>query len=110
MFDMTALVTRYFELKLPNGMELNVKPPKMKTLKNILKLSKTMKSIRAVEGEVGDEAIGSLTEALSLSLSNNKEDVKISADELNEMMDLLQMMELFTAYYNWVGDINSSKN
>lgn len=110
MFDMTTLVSRYFELKLPNGKEIKVKPPKMKVLKNILKLSKSIQNITSVDGETGGDAIGALTEVLSISLSNNVENVKISEDELNDMLDLVQMMELFTSYFNWVGEINNSKN
>lgn len=110
MFDMTTLITRYFDVKLPNGLELNVQPPRMKVLKKILKLSKDIQKIEAVDGEIGGASLEALTEALSISLSVNKQKRKITVDDINDMMDLVQMMELFTAYFNWVGEINNSKN
>ncbi len=103
MFDMTKFKTRYFDIKLKNGRIINIEPPKMKILKKITALS-----------EVGDNLeekdITSLTEAISLALSKNRQGIKITTEQIEEDYDIFEIIDLLKAYFDWVNTIQESKN
>lgn len=103
MFDMTQLTKRYFEMKLPDGTLLEVEPPRMKSLKMILSLSK-------IGDDLDDQALENVSEGLSLALSKNKQKKDISQQWISENMHIDDMMSLLTAYFEWVGEIKGSKN
>lgn len=111
MFDMKALKTRYFELRLCNGLRLEVEPPKIKVLRKIMELAK-------VDSEGGDEsggdfddsAISMLSEALSMALSKNRQSKTITTDWIEDNMNIDEIQELLMQYFTWVQDIQSSKN
>ncbi len=105
MFDMGNLVKRYFPMTLEDGRKLEIEPPKLKVLKKIAHLSKL------TSGEdLTEEDIESLSSAISLALSKNKTNVKISPDEVEDMFDIPSMFDFLTKYFNWVGEIQNSKN
>lgn len=104
MYDMTKLKTRYFDIKLKNGRILNIEPPKMKVLKKISVLSEIK------EEDLTGSDITNLLEAVSLALSKNKQGVKISAEKVEEEYDIFELVEFLTAYFNWVNQIQESKN
>lgn len=105
MYDMTSLVERYFKIKLKDGKELELEPPKLKVLKKISKLSKSISS-----AELTDEDITNLSEAISLSLSKNKQNIVISTDYVEDNFNIDEMYDFLTKYYTWVGEIQNSKN
>lgn len=105
MFDMSTLVKRYFPITLEDGRKIEIEPPKLKTLKKIAHLSK----LTAGE-ELTEEDIESLSSAISLALSKNKSNIKISSDEVEEMFDINAMYDFLTKYFHWVGEIQNSKN
>ena len=105
MYDMTSLVERYFKIKLKDGKELELEPPKLKVLKKISKLSKSISS-----DELTDEDITNLSEAISLSLSKNKQNIAISTDYVEDNFNIDEMYDFLTNYYTWVGEIQNSKN
>lgn len=105
MYDMTNLVTRYFKIKLKSGQELELEPPKLKVLKKISKLSKSVSN-----DELSEDDITNLSEAIALSLSKNKQAVNISSDYVEDNFDIDEMYDFLTNYYNWVGEIQNSKN
>lgn len=104
MFDMQSVNTRYFNLKFPNGMQLQVEPPKLKVLKKILDIAKVD------ENDMGQEGLDSLIEALSMALSKNKQNRVITPDFIEDQMDVDQVMSLMQAYFLWVEEIKTSKN
>lgn len=104
MYDMTKLKTRYFDIKLKNGRILNIEPPKMKVLKKISVLSEIK------EEDLTGSDITNLLEAVSLALSKNKQGVKISAEKVEEEYDIFELVEFLIAYFNWVNQIQESKN
>lgn len=106
MLDLTTLVKRYFTVKLPNGRTLDVEVPKVKTMKKILRAAEEVQTKEGSEGA----AFSSLTEALSLALSKNKQGVHITSDELEELLDYDDMELLMTSYFEWVAEVKSSKN
>lgn len=105
MFDMGNLVKRYFPITLEDGRKLEIEPPKLKTLKKIAHLSKLTSG-----EELTEEDIESLSTAISLALSKNKTNVQITPDKVEDMFDLHSMYDFLTAYFNWVGEIQNSKN
>lgn len=105
MYDMTALVTRFFKIKLKNGLILDLEPPKLKILKKISSLSKA-----SLTGDITDEDITNLSEAIALSLSKNKQNKTISVETVEDMFDIDEMYDFLTNYFSWVSEIQSSKN
>lgn len=105
MYDMTALVTRFFKIKLKNGLVLELEPPKLKILKKIASLSRSQST-----GELTDVDITNLAEAIALSLSKNKQNRTITSDTVEDMFDIDEMYDFLANYFNWVGEIQNSKN
>lgn len=105
MYDMNTLVKRYFTITLEDGRKLELEPPKLKVLKKISQLSKL-----GNDAELTTEDIESLSTAISLSLSKNKSNVKITSDEVEEMFDIDGMYDFLTKYFGWVSEIQNSKN
>jgi hypothetical protein len=98
MFDLSTVNRRYFSIKL-NDLVLEVEPPKLKVLKKITSLSKLR----------DEDAITDLAEAVGLILSKNKKKYIVS-DEIIEELDLDQMSDILTAYFEWLGNEKTSKN
>lgn len=105
MYDMTKLKTRYFDIKLKNGKILNIEPPKLKVLKKIAALSK----VKNTE-ELGEKDISNLTEAVSLALSKNRQNFKISTEQVEDNYDIDEIVDLLNNYFEWVNSIQNSKN
>ena len=105
MYDMTKLKTRYFDIKLRNGKVLNVEPPKMKVLKKIATLSEVKNG-----EELNETDINNLTEAVSLALSKNRQNYKISPDKVDDDYNIDEIVDLLENYFNWVNTIQNSKN
>lgn len=104
MFDMRELVKRHFEIILPDGKRVDVEPPKLKVLKRIMSIAKID------DEELDDSALTVLSEACAMALSKNKQGKNITADYLEEQLDIYQMQDLLGAYFDWVGEIQTSKN
>lgn len=98
MFDISTVNKRYFDIKI-NNIELEVEPPKLKALKKITALSKSL----------NEDAIEDLTAAVITILNKNKTGYKIS-DELIDELDFDQLSEILTAYFEWLGREKTSKN
>jgi hypothetical protein len=98
MFDLNTVNRRYFSIKL-NDLELEVEPPKLKALKKITALSKAR----------NEDAITDLAEAVGMILSKNKKKY-IVPEEIIDELDLDQMSDILTAYFEWLGKEKTSKN
>jgi len=98
MFDLNEVNRRYFTIKL-NDLVLEVEPPKLKALKKITSLSKSRE----------EDSITDLAEAVQMILSKNKKKYAVS-DEIIDELDLDQMSDILTAYFEWLGKEKSSKN
>lgn len=106
MYDMTSLITRYFTVKFRNGLQLDVEPPKLKALKKILKVASVdTNNLKDVENMFED-----MTEALSIALSKNKQNRKMTVDEIDDLLDIDEIIDLLNHYVVWIERINSSKN
>lgn len=101
---MTKLITRYFTVKFRNGLQLDVEPPKLKALKKILKVSNANNIVDA------ESVFEDMTEALSIALSKNKQNRKVTVDEIDDWLDVDEIIDLLNNYVVWIEEINSSKN
>ena len=105
MYDMSKLKIRYFTMKLKNNKVIELEPPKMKVLKKIATLSKVSN-----DGELSDENITNLTEAVSLALSKNKQNYKVSSEKVDEEYDIFEILDFLTNYFEWVNNTQNQKN
>lgn len=106
MYDMTNLITRYFTIKFRNGLQLDVEPPKLKALKKILKVANVnINNLTDAENVFED-----ITEALTIALSKNKQNRKVTVDEIDDWLDIDEIIDLLNNYVEWIETINSSKN
>ena len=105
MFDMREIVKRYFKVTLPSGLELELEPPKMKVLRKLMRLAKASQNDDFTEAQLDE-----LIEAVAIMLSKNNKKHKITAQEVEDMLDLDNKLDLVIAYFNWVEEISDSKN
>lgn len=103
MYDMTKLVTRYFKVKLKNNKIIDVEPPKLKVFREISKLA-------SMADGYGEGEIDSLTRAVSLALSKNRQRYKISPAQIEDWLNYDELYDLLLKYFNWVGEVTNSKN
>lgn len=97
MFDINSINKRYFNIKI-GELVLDVEPPKIKTLKKIISLSK---------GKTDD--VVSISEAIKLILSKNKSGYLVS-DEIIDELDMDQYSIILTEYFKWISDVKNSPN
>ncbi len=105
MYDMTKFKTRYFTIKFKNGRVLDLEPPKMKVLKKVAALSEVKNN-----EELSEKDIANLTEAVSIAISKNKQNYRISPEKVEEEFDILEIVDLLDNYFGWVNSIQNSKN
>ena len=98
MYDISVINKRYFDIKI-GTIELEVEPPKIKTLKKIMSLSKSR----------SEETMNDLAEAVGMILNKNKSGYVVASEIIDEL-DLDQLNEILTAYFEWVSKEKSSKN
>lgn len=103
MYDMTKLIQRYFKVKLKNGKLIDVEPPKLKVLKKILELSNT-------KDDMTSEDFENIITATSMALSKNKQDYQVTSKWLAENHNIDELQDLLVNYFNWVDEIQNSKN
>ena len=105
MYDMTKIKMRYFTIKLKNGKIIDVEPPKMKVLRKIAVLSEIKNN-----DELSKEDIQNLIEAVSLAFSKNKQNYKMTIEKIEEDYDIIEIVDFLKEYFNWVNNIQNSKN
>lgn len=91
MFTLANVPKRYWEFKKPDGCTLHVEPPKLKVLCKLEELAKCE-----------TEQTTHLAECASRLLSKNREKVRITPEDVLEMMDTDQMMALLDDYMGWI--------
>ena len=99
MYDMRQYKKRYFDITLPSGQVINVEPPKVKILKKIMALGSTQET-----GDMTEEEFDNLIEALSLAISKNKQNYKVSIESIEEDWDINEVQDLLENYFNWINE------
>ncbi|QNU66916.1 hypothetical protein EHE19_019160 [Ruminiclostridium herbifermentans] len=105
MFDINTINKRYFDISISvtddegkeHSFRLDVEPPKVKTLKKIIALSKNKDNEEA------------MSEAIRLILNKNKTNFKVS-DEIIENLDIDQYKAIFNEYSKWLNEVRNSPN
>lgn len=105
MYDMTKIKERYWLIKLRTGRVLNIEVPKLKVLKRITKLSKV-----ADTNNMTEEDMENLISALSIALSRNKEQFKVSEQWIEENININDVQDILNKYFEWVSNIQNLKN
>lgn len=105
MFDMSNLTKRYYSFKFEDGRTIDVEPPKLKVLKKIANFSKL-----STASELTEDDISSLSLAISLALSKNKQNLNITPEYIEDHFNLDTMFSFLTDYFNWVSEIQNAKN
>lgn len=107
MFDVTTLSKRYFGLRLTvetddgkRDIDLEIEPPKLKTMKRLMALSKA--------GE-DENQIDMLTDAMQKLLSKNKSGYKVPR-ELIEELDFDELQAILEAFLSWIAEVQNQKN
>lgn len=107
MFDISTVNKRYFSIKITvlddndevKGIELEVEPPKVKMLKKLIAARRT----------ANEDSMEELAETLRSMLSKNKSGYKVPVEFIDEL-DFDQMIQILTAYFEWLGSEKNSKN
>lgn len=98
MFNINTVSKRYFHIKI-DDLALEVEPPKLKVLKKITALSRSR----------NEDAIDDLSAAVGMILSKNKANYKVP-DEVIDELDLDQMNEILTEYFEWLAKSRKDPN
>ncbi len=86
-----------FNLELPNGEKVTIKPPKYSTM---LKFSR-----------LGEEAGAEEVQGLVLEILNmNEQGRQFTQIEIDEMLDISDIYELITAFTNYMSGLINQKN
>lgn len=107
MFDVSQISKRYFDIRLAvenddgetNAVELQVEPPTVRQLNNLLAVSKADP----------EDAVTELRDAVRSILSKNRTGYKVP-DEYMDEIDMDQLSGILMAYLSWVGDEKKAKN
>ncbi len=105
MFDINTISKRYFDINISvkddegqtHSIRLEVEPPKVKTLRKIITLSKNKDDEEA------------MSQAISLILNKNKACRKVPQAIIDEL-DIDQYKAIFDEYSNWLNDVKNSPN
>lgn len=114
MFDISTVSKRYFGIKIEvedeNGKkykaDIEVEPPKLKALKKLASITKTVSDKKADDE---DGAIDDLQDAMRIILNKNKARQKVSS-ELIENLDTDQMEGILEAFFDWLSAEKNSPN
>ncbi|MBI6050340.1 hypothetical protein [Clostridium perfringens] len=106
MLDLTVLVEKYFEIKMPNGEVVSIKKP---TQKMALDLSNNKELIEAEENKDIEKVIKIINDRVMIVLNHNKEGRVFKAEELTDLnLDIIKL--IVEGYLQWVKDLNNNPN
>ena len=106
MLDLTVLVEKCFEIKMPNGEVVSIKKP---TQKMALDLSNNKELIEAEENKDIEKVIKIINDRVMIVLNHNKEGRVFKAEELTDLnLDIIKL--IVEGYLQWVKDLNNNPN
>jgi len=95
MFDLNSVITRFFTLNLNNN-QIEVEPPKVKTLKKLIAVQK-------------NNDYGAFIEIMSEVLSKNRQKKKITVEMLDSV-DVDVLNEISVQYFTWLSEVKNNPN
>lgn len=107
MFDISTINKRYFGIKLTvtdeedkqHSVTLEVEPPKIKALKNLLAISKAS----------NEDSMDELSNGVQKMLSKNKAKYIVPMEYIDNL-DYDELQEILTAYFDWMAQTRKEKN
>ena len=114
MFDVSTISKRYFEVKIEvededgkkYSADLEVEPPKLKALKKLTSIAKTVSDKKADDE---DDAMDDLHDAMRIILNKNKAKQKVS-NALIENLDTDQMEGILASFFGWLSSERKNPN
>lgn len=95
VYSIASVKTRYFEFENPaGGGVLHIEPPKVKTVAKMQKID--------------DTDMEAFVDIVSKIISKNKEGYKMTAEAVQEAMDMDQMMGFFSAFMDWLNNVKAA--
>ena len=95
MFDLNSVITRFFTLNI-NNTQLEVEPPRVKTLKKLIAVQKT-------------NDYDAFIEIMSEILSKNRQKKKITVEMLDGV-DVDVLNEISVQYFTWLSEVKNNPN
>ena len=95
MFDLNNIVTRYCTI-LVNGTQLEIEPPRVKTLKKLIAVQKS-------------EDYDAFIEVMAEVLSKNRQNKKVTVDMLDGI-DVDTLNSLTVEYFTWLSEVKNNPN
>ena len=95
MFDLNNIITRYFTLSI-NNTQLEVEPPRVKTLKKLIAVQKT-------------QDYDAFIEVMAEVLSKNRQNKKVTVDMLDGI-DVDVLNEISVQYFTWLSEVKNNPN
>ena len=92
MLDLNKVSKLYFDIKI-DELTLKVEPPKMKTIKKVLALTKCK----------DEEAMDDIAEALTLILSKNSKNYQVNVEVIDELT-FDQMLMIVEEFFKWMSE------
>lgn len=91
-----ALNTFKATFETDDGKEISVSvfPPKMAVMQALQKID-----------DQSPDALDDMASAIAKLLSRNKEGRKFTAEEVSDLLDVFDINDFLTDYYNWVGEL-----
>lgn len=107
MLEISAISKRFFSVKITvtdesekeKSISLEIEPPKIKTLKKLIAVSKSS----------NEDAMDDLTEAVRKLLNKNKAKYEVPQDFI-EALDFDQLQEVLNGYFDWLKESQNSPN
>lgn len=107
MLDLTILSEQYFELKLLDGRIINLKKMTQGMIISTTAIDKAIE--KANKAKEYEKVLTLNTDRLELILNHNKEGIKITRKEIEDLTPDL-MGAIIIAYSEWMQNINSNPN
>ena len=107
MLDLTILSEQYFEIKLLDGRIINLKKMNQRMIINTTSIDKAIE--KANKSKEYEKVLNLNIDRLELILNHNKEGVKISREEIEELTPDV-MGAIIVEYTEWMQNINNNPN
>ena len=107
MLDLSIIVEQYFELKLLDGRIINLKKLTQGMLITTTAIDKAIE--KANKAKEYEKILNLNIDRLELILNHNKEGIKISKEEIEELTPDI-MSAIIIAYSEWMQGINNDPN
>ena len=101
MLEIASLNIRKFEFSI-EGRKIRLLPPKMKTLKKIIEITKRLSA-----NQLDTDGV---SETVAIILNRNDDNIHYTADWVDEHLDIDDAQNLLDSYVEWIGETQKNPN